>query len=91
MTNIIFEPVEDNDANDNKLNVFIELWVKYMNELGDKRDKDRVIAHGKKIIEIQKTKKLDNKVYNIDLFKQNGNIVGFCFYSICEIDLQKDT
>jgi len=79
------------EKNYNRLQNFMELWLQYMHEIGDKRDDDKILGHANKIIEIQEQKQAENKVYNIELCIQDENIIGFCFYSIVEIKYQKDT
>jgi GNAT superfamily N-acetyltransferase len=91
MVNISFERVKDDCENGKYLQFFIELWLQYMHELKNERNNDKIIGHGKKIIEIQELKEKENKIYSIELCIQNGSIIGLCFYCICEIKLQKDT
>jgi ribosomal protein S18 acetylase RimI-like enzyme len=76
---------------DKRLQIFLDLWLLYMREIGDERNDDKILGHANKIIEIQEQKQAEHKVYNIELCTRNENIIGFCFYCIAEISYQKDT
>jgi ribosomal protein S18 acetylase RimI-like enzyme len=88
MENVKFMRIE---RSSNQLQLFIDLWLLYMHEIGDERSDDRIVKHANKILEIQEQQKKEGKIYNIELCMQDNNIIGFCFFTIGEIKLQKDT
>ena len=88
MKNVKFVLVEENHEH---LDKFMDSWVAYMREIGDDRSDDKIIGHAHKILEIQKQKHEENKVYNIEFCVPDENIIGFCFFCISEIKYQKDT
>jgi ribosomal protein S18 acetylase RimI-like enzyme len=89
MGDIKFLQIENNIGK--QLQNFMNLWLSYMYEIGDKRDKSEILGHAKKILEIQEQKRKENKIYNIVLCVHNDNIIGFCFFSLMEIKFQNDT
>jgi hypothetical protein len=70
---------------------FLNLWLSCMKEIGDDRKNEEIIDHGLKVLEIQKQKHHENKIFNIELCINENKAIGFCFYSIAEIKNQKDT
>jgi ribosomal protein S18 acetylase RimI-like enzyme len=73
----------------------MDMWLPFMREVEidgeSKKTDDKIINWGKKIINIQEERINENKIYNIELFIVNENIVGFCFFALCEIKQQQDT